>query len=35
MRIQDLLVVDMFAPKHRRAMLTIKSSGEKLFKMFP
>jgi hypothetical protein len=32
---RDVLVVDILAPKHSRAILTIKSSGEKLFNMFP
>lgn len=31
----DLLVVDMFKPKHNLAILMRKSSGPKLFKMFP
>jgi hypothetical protein len=32
---RDVLVVDIFAPKHSRAILTIRSSGAKLFRMFP
>jgi hypothetical protein len=32
---KSLLVVDILAPKHNLAILTIKSSGAKLFRMFP
>ena len=31
----DPLVVDMLAPKQNRAMLMSRSSGLKLFRMFP
>jgi hypothetical protein len=31
----DVLVVDIFAPKQSLAILTIRSSGAKLFRMFP
>ena len=31
----NILVVDIFAPKQKRAMLITKSSGLKLFRIFP
>ena len=31
----NVLVVDIFAPKQNRAILMIRSSGEKLFKILP